>query len=301
MPDVIGTLLPLALAFIMFAVGITLVPADFVRLYSQPRAVLAGLIGQLLVLPAAAWALAIAWRLPPEMAVGLVILGACPGGASSALITHLARGSAALSVTLTAITSLVALVSMPLVVHGALQAFLGSNSPIEFSVTRLVRGVFVITTVPVALGMLLRAWRPGLVDRLQRPLGRVATTVFVLIVIATFVGQRDAIVANLGSVGPAAATLNLVVMASGIGLAALFRLDRRDALAIAAECGLQNAALGIFVATAVLGAAALAVPSVVYALLMNVGAFGLIWAGRRWTSALAGTVPRDLAPRQVPQ
>lgn len=284
MPDVVGTLLPAALAFIMFAVGITLVPADFARLCSQPRAVVAGLIGQVLVLPAAAWALAIAWDLPPEMAVGLVILGACPGGASSALITHLARGSAALSVTLTAITSLVALASMPLVVRLSVQSFLGGDATVDVSVARLVRGVFVITTLPVAAGMLLRATNARLADRLQGALGRVATALFVLIVLATFLDQREAIVTHLPSVGPAAATLNLVVMAAGIGLALLFRLDRRDAIAIASECGLQNAALGIYVATAVLGAASLAVPSVVYALLMNVGALGLVWFGRRWTA-----------------
>lgn len=282
MPDVIGTLLPLALAFIMFAVGVTLVPADFTRLFREPRAVVAGLIGQLVLLPLFAWGLAVAWRLPPEMAVGLVILGACPGGASSALITHLARGTAALSVTLTAITSVVALVSMPVVVQLGLQSFLGDRSEIEFSILRLVRGVFVITTVPVALGMLLRALRPALVERWQAGLGRVATTLFVLIVIATFVSQRGPLLANLGTVGPAAASLNVAVMLSGVLLGQLFRLDRRDAIAIASECGLQNAALGIFISTVLLGAATLAVPSVVYALLMNVGALALIVFGRRW-------------------
>jgi len=130
--------------------------------------------------------------------------------------------------------------------------------------------------------MLLRAWRPALVDRLQAALGRVATTLFVLIVIATFVNQREALLANLSSVGPAAASLNVAVMLAGVALGFAFRLDRRDAIAIASECGLQNAALGIFVATSVLGAASLAVPSVVYALLMNVGAFGLIFVARRW-------------------
>jgi bile acid:Na+ symporter, BASS family len=294
MPGIVGTLLPLGLAFIMFAVGVTLVPADFTRFLREPRAVIAGLIGQLVLLPLCAWILATAWRLPPEMAVGLVLLGLCPGGASSALITHLARGAAALSVTLTAITSVVALASMPLLLQFALRHFLGDQGEIELSITRLVRSVFLITTVPVAAGMLLRAWRPAVMDRLQGTLGRIATTLFVLIVIATFVNQRDAIVANLWSVGPAAASLNVVVMAAGIVLGFLFRLDRRDAIAIASECGLQNAALGIFVATSVLGAASLAVPSVVYALLMNVGAVGLIYVARRWLATDARR-PRPIA------
>jgi BASS family bile acid:Na+ symporter len=291
MPDVINTLLPLALAIIMFAVGITLVPADFTRLIARPKAVIAGLLGQVIVLPAAAWALAIAWRLPPEMAAGLMIVAASPGGASSALIAHLARGSAALSVTLTVLTSLAALVTMPLVVQAGVGLFLGQQAPTQFSVLGIVRGVFVIATVPVAVGMVLRAWRPALVARIERPLSRVATLLFVAIVIATFVGQRGPLLANLPTVGPAAATLNVFMMAAGIGLGRLFAVGRRDALAIAADCGLHNAALGIFVAMTVFQAPVLAVPSVVYALLMNVGAFGLIAFGRRWT---AGT-PRVTA------
>ena len=282
--DVVNTLLPAALAIIMFAVGITLVPTDFTRLVARPRAVIAGLLGQVIVLPGAAWALAIAWRLPPEMAAGLMIVAASPGGASSALIAHLARGSAALSVTLTVLTSLAALVTMPLVVQAGVGLFLAHDVATQFSVGRIVRGVFVIATVPVAAGMLLRAWRPALIARLERPLGRTATLLFVAIVIATFVGQRESLVANLPTVGPAAATLNVFMMAAGIALGRVFAVGRRDALAIAADCGLHNAALGIFVATAVFHAPVLGVPSVVYALVMNVGAFGLIAFGRRWTA-----------------
>jgi bile acid:Na+ symporter, BASS family len=287
MPPIAEVLLPAALAFIMFSVGITLVPADFTRLVREPRAVTAGLIGQLLVLPLAAWALAVAWRLPPEMAVGLMILGACPGGASSALITHLARGTAALSITLTAITSVAAVVTVPLVVNLALALFLAEDSEVELSVGRLVRGVFLITTVPVVAGMALRALRPALADRLQGNVSRVATALFVLIVIAFFVKERSTIVANLATVGPAAASLVVVVMAAGIGLALAFRLGRRDGIAIASECGLQNAALGIFIATALLATPALAVPSVVYALLMNVGALAFVFIARRWVGPAA--------------
>ncbi|MCU0975497.1 MAG: bile acid:sodium symporter family protein [Steroidobacteraceae bacterium] len=292
MPPIAEVLLPAALAFIMFSVGITLVPADFTRLVREPRAVTAGLIGQLLVLPLAAWALAVAWRLPPEMAVGLMILGACPGGASSALITHLARGTAALSITLTAITSVAAVVTVPLVVNLALGLFLGEDSEIEMSVAKLVRGVFFITTVPVVAGMALRAFRPRVADRLQAGIGRVATALFVLIVVAFFVKERATIVANLATVGPAAASLVVMVMAAGIGLALAFRLGRRDGIAIASECGLQNAALGIFIATAVLATPALAVPSVVYALLMNVGALAFVFVARRWVGPAAAAPAR---------
>ncbi|HEX6570900.1 MAG TPA: bile acid:sodium symporter family protein [Steroidobacteraceae bacterium] len=300
MPDVVHTLLPAALAIIMFAVGITLVPADFTRLIAQPKAVVAGLLGQIVVLPAAAWALALAWRLPSEMAAGLMIVAACPGGASSALIAHLARGSAALSVTLTVVTSLAALVTMPLVVQAGVGLFLAHDGPTQFSVGGVVRGVFVIATVPVAVGMLLRAWRPALITRIERPLGRIATVLFVAIVIATFVGQRESLLANLPTVGPAAATLNVIMMAAGIALGRAFVVGRRDAIAIAADCGLHNAALGIFVATTVFQAPVLAVPSVVYALVMNVGAFGLIAFGRRWTAGTGPAARNDATVSTLP-
>lgn len=116
----------------------------------------------------------------------------------------------------------------------------------------------------------------------QGAVGRVATALFVLIVVAFFVKEREALLANLATVGPAAASLNVIVMAAGVGLALAFRLGRRDGVAIASESGLQNAALGIYVATAVLASPALALPSVVYALLMNLGAVGLIYVTRRW-------------------
>ena len=186
--------------------------------------------------------------------------------------------------TLTVLTSLAALVTMPLVVQAGVGLFLGHAAPTHFSVGGLVRGVFVIATVPVAAGMLLRAKRPMLMARIERPLGKIATALFVAIVIATFVGQRESLLANLPTVGPAAATLNLVMMVAGIALGRAFVVSRRDAIAIAADCGLHNAALGIFVATTIFQAPVLAVPSVVYALLMNVGAFGLIAFGRRWTA-----------------
>jgi bile acid:Na+ symporter, BASS family len=162
-----------------------------------------------------------------------------------------------------------------------------ANSEIELSVGRLVRGVFLITTVPVIAGMALRAFRPALADRLQGGISRVATALFVLIVVAFFVKERATIVANLATVGPAAASLVFVVMTAGIGLALAFRLGRRDGIAIASECGLQNAALGIFIATAVLATPALAVPSVIYALLMNVGALIFVFIARRWVGPAA--------------
>lgn len=281
-------LLPLALAFIMFSLGLTLVLADFKRVFTRPKAMVVGLLGQMLVVPMFAFAVALAWGLAPEMAVGLMIVAACPGGVSSGLLTHLARGDTALSISLTAVTSVAAVVTVPLVVELAMRQFMQSGVSVDFPLLKMVRGVFLLTSVPVVLGMCLKAWRPALALRLERPTGRLATALFILIVLATFVSQRQVLLANLGSIGPAAMLLNLLVVAAGLALAAAAGLRRRDRIAVATECGLQNAGLGIFIAASVMQSPAMTVPSVVYALLMNFGAIGFVLLMRRIDSAAAG-------------
>lgn len=273
---VVDLFLPLALAFIMFALGLTLVVADFKRVFVRPRAVLIGLAGQMLVVPIVAFALALAWRLPAEISVGLMILAACPGGASSGLLTRLAQGDTALSISLTAVTSIAAVISVPFVVDFSMQQFMQTQAGVDFPLLKMVRGVFLLTTVPVVLGMSLRAWRPALAMRLEQPAGRLATALFVLIVLATFFSQRELLVDNLGSIGPAAMLLNLLVIAAGFAMARVGGLQRRDRIAVATECGLQNAGLGIFIAAGVMQSPAMTVPIVVYALLMNAGAIGFV-------------------------
>ncbi|MBI4985852.1 MAG: bile acid:sodium symporter, partial [Rhodocyclales bacterium] len=204
---VVDVLLPLALAFIMFALGLTLTPADFARVFKRPTAMAAGLVGQVLLLPLLGFAVATAWGLPPDMAAGLMIVAACPGGASSGLVTHLARGDTALSISLTAVSSVAAVATLPLVVDLSLRHFTGSGVAGELPVGRLVRGVFFLTTVPVAAGMLLKHHRAALTARLLKGTERVATALFLLIVFATFASQREVLAANFAAVGPAAAAL----------------------------------------------------------------------------------------------
>jgi BASS family bile acid:Na+ symporter len=278
---ILSVLLPLALAGIMFVLGLSLVPADFLRLFTRPWAVSIGLLGQVALLPVMAYGVARSFGLSGEMAVGVMILAACPGGASSGLLTMLARGDTALSITLTAISSLLAAVSLPLIVSVSLQQFMDQSSVVDIPVGSMARGVFLLTTVPVALGMALRHFKPVLTTRIEPAAGKLATALFVLIVIATFVGQRTVIIDNLPAVGPAMIVLNLLAMGMGFGLAALSGLARSGRIAIAMECGLQNAGLGIFVAMTVLQTPALSVPIVVYALLMNFGAIALVLWMRR--------------------
>jgi BASS family bile acid:Na+ symporter len=269
-------LLPIGLATIMFALGLTLTVGDFARVFAQPRAIAVGLLVQVVMVPLLAFLIAAAMRLPPELAMGLMLLAACPSGASAGLITHLAGGKTALSISLTAITSALSLLSTPLVVNYALLHFTGAGGATELPIAKMIRGMFLITTVPVALGMAMRHSLPALTARIEPVAGRIAVLVFLAIVVATFIDQRQVLATHITNIGPAALLLNLAVMATGFGLAAGFDLEVRDRIAIAVEAGMQNAALGIFLAVGILAVPAMAVSSVVYALLMNVTAIGFI-------------------------
>ena len=291
----IDVLLPAALAFIMFSVGLALRADDFHQVFQAPRALVIGLCGQLVVVPLAALAVVFLFELPPALGMGLMILAACPGGASSGFLTHVARGNAALSLTLTVISSLAALVTFPLLVKLVL-AWLGEGVfgaggsadggggviPLtELPVGRLIGSVLVVTTLPILAGMALRHKAPGLTARAEPMIGRVATLFFAAIVVATFVSHQHTILANLLSIGPATMALNFAVMGAAYGLVMLAGASGRDAVAVAMECGLQNAGLAIFVAIVLLGQPELAVAAVVYALTMNFGALGLVFIARR--------------------
>lgn len=271
-PEVVQVLLPLALAFIMFYLGLTLVVGDFQSVAQRPRALLTGLLGQLLLVPLVAFGVARLSGMDPVMAVGLMVLAACPGGVSSGLLTHLARGDTALSISLTAVTSVASVLTLPLVVGASFQYFMASDLTAQLPLASLVRGIFLLTTLPVLLGMALRWAYPVLVARLEATASRVATTLFVLIVLTTFWDQRQLLSEQLPRLGPATLVLNLTILGLAYALATQAGLLRRDRIAVVTECGLQNSALGITVCLTWLNSPAMSAPSVVYALLMNVGA-----------------------------
>ncbi len=271
LPNIVQ-LLPLMLAVIMLSLGLTLQWSDFKRVLQRPSALLLGLAGQLLLVPALGFGVAALAGLEPVMAVGLLVLVACPGGVSSGLFTHLARGDVALSIALTAITSVAAMLSLPLVVNAAMQFFMGHANPVDLPLAHMVRSIFTLTTVPVLIGMGLRAWQPARVLRSLPMAGRLATGLFVWIVLATFWEQRHVLFEFLPSIGPATLVLNTLILLSAWLLAGAFGLRNRERIAVVTECGLQNSALGIYVAVQLLHTPAMSVPSVVYALLMNGGA-----------------------------
>lgn len=268
-PDVVQTLLPLALAFIMFYLGLTLVVADFRQVATRPKALAVGLVGQVLLVPLAGFAVVRLSGLDPVMAVGLMVLAACPSGVSSGLLTHLARGDTALAISLTAVTSLASVVTLPLVVGAAYQVFMASQLAVQLPVAAMVKGIFVLTTLPVLLGMALR-WRfAPVVMRVEPTIGKVTTSLFVLIVLNTFWDQRQVLLDNLPTLGPAVVVLNVLILGGAYALSRMTGLSRRDRIAVITECGLKNSALGIVVSLQWLHQPAMSAPSVVYALSMN--------------------------------
>lgn len=271
----IEQLLPLGLGFIMFGLGLGLTLEDFRRAFRQPRALLLGLVAQIVLLPLTAFVIARGLQLSPEAAVGLMVLAACPGGVTAGMITHLARGETALSISLSALTSLAAFVTVPLIVGASLWHFLGDDSSVRVPAGQLAAGLVLVTLLPVGLGLWLN--ETGRIPRATRErIRRLATGVFALIVAYTFFVQWPAIAAHFPTVGPACLLLNAITMGTGFLLGAVARVETPGRIALAVECGMQNSALGITLALSLLGQPALAVPAVVYALLMNLTALGLI-------------------------
>lgn len=271
----IEQLLPLGLGFIMFGLGLGLSLEDFRRAFRQPRALLLGLVAQIILLPLTAFLIARGLQLSPEAAVGLMVLAACPGGVTAGMITHLARGETALSISLSALTSLAAFVTVPLIVGASLWHFLGDDSTVSVPAGQLAAGLVLVTLLPVGLGLWLN--ETGRILRTTRELiRRLATGVFALIVAYTFFIQWPAIAEHFPAVGPACLLLNAITMGTGFLLGAFARVETPGRIALAVECGMQNSALGITLALSLLAQPALAVPAVVYALLMNLTALGLI-------------------------
>lgn len=275
MSPVISTLLPAGLAFIMFALGLKLSIVDFRRVFTYPVAVGLGLLAQTLLLPLTAFGITVLFDLEPETAVGLMILAACPGGVTAAMITDLSRGDTCLSITLTACTSLLSFVTVPIIVGLSLAHFLGAAAPVDYPMGQAIGSLFLITLVPVAAGVLFNHYR-WLLPAAAKMIGGLATAVFLAIVFVTFFTEWPSITAHFTTVGPAILVLNVATMATGALLGVAGRLPTAGRIALAVECGIQNSALGITVAVSLLSVSGLAVPSVIYAFLMNITALALV-------------------------
>lgn len=276
--------LPVALAFIMFALGLGLTFADFARVARQPRDFLIGAASQLILLPCVAWLLVSIWSLPPELALGVMIIAAAPGGVTSNILTAFARGDVALSISLTAIISLVCVITIPLIVVFAHQNLIGGDAGGDISVAKTAVSVFVIVTVPVALGLMLRRFADGFAQRFEPVARRISTALFIIVLAGAIFQERDNIIEYFAQAGLVTLALNVVMMILAAAIARLFASGPRQRIAITMECGLQNGTLAIAVAALLFGGGLVAVPAATYSLIMFATALIYVAIARRGVS-----------------
>lgn len=285
--------LPLSLAVITLGIGLDLTGADFRRVARMPRAVAVGLAAQIVVLPLLALLVAFAFlrtfAMPAEIALGLLLLACCPGGATSNLVAWLARADAALSVTLTSVVSLVSAVTTPLAFLLAARLLLGDASPVALSFLDMATIVLAIVVAPIVLGMFVRKRRPGWASRARRPLRVASIALLAGLVIAIVAANADGFWALAALAVPAALALNLLALAAGWGIARLARLPERQARAISIEVGFQNATLGIAIAVSQLGSPMAAIVPGFYSLVMFATGGILAW----WWARSAGSFAAD--------
>jgi BASS family bile acid:Na+ symporter len=260
--------LPFSLAVIMFGMGLSLRIEDFKRILIYPKAVGIGLLNQLVLLPIVAFGIANLFDLPAELAVGLMILAVCPGGATSNLITHLAKGDAALSITLTAFSSVITVFTIPFLVNYSIGHFIPGGEARQLEVVGTVVSVLLITIIPVALGMLVFAKGPKLAAKLDLPFRRISAIFFVVIVLAAVLKEKENLVRYFVEAGPAALALNVATLALSFGIAKFVKLPFRQGLTIAIESGIQNGTLGITIAATLLMNSVMTIPSAIYSLIM---------------------------------
>lgn len=278
-------LLPLCLFIIMMGMGLSLRMADFRRVFQQPKATLIGLTNQLILLPLLGFALAKLFQLPGELAVGIMLLAACPGGVTSNLISHLAKGDTALSITLTAISSLITIITIPLIVNFALVHFMAENREITLDVGRVILQIAVITLIPVAIGMWIRSRNTSFAQRMERPVKIFSGIFLAAIIVAAVLKDRENLGASLAAAGPVALSLNVVSMLIGFLSARLFRLNTPQSVAISIESGMQNGTLAISIALGILYSAPISISPAIYSLLMfGTGGVMIAVFGRRKTA-----------------
>ncbi|WP_026378821.1 bile acid:sodium symporter family protein [Agromyces italicus] len=265
--------LPVALGIIMFGLGLSLTPRDFTRVAKEPRAVLVALGCQLVLLPLICFGLVLLFRLPPVLAVGMMLLAASPGGTTANLYSHLFRGDVALNISLTAVNSVLAVFTLPLITNLAIAYFLPGDDGLGLQFAKTIE-VFAIVLGPVVLGMLVRWWKPAFADRMDKPV-RIASVIILVIVIAGAIATNlELLLANAGTLALITVLFCVLSLAVGFAVPRLLRVGRAQSVASSFEIGIHNATLAIVIAQTVIGSVEMSLPAAVYGVLMFFVALG---------------------------
>ncbi|WP_445344734.1 bile acid:sodium symporter family protein [Acinetobacter bohemicus] len=274
---IITILLPLALAIIMIGLGLELTPKDFTRVTKQPKAVLIALFCQLVILVSIAFIICKVLALPPLLAVGLMLLAASPGGSTANLFSYLFKGDIALNITLTAINSVIAAFTLPLIVNFAIQHFMNDGQEISLQFSKILQ-VFAIIIIPVGIGMLIRHYAPHFTEKLNKPLRIFAVSFLILIIIGAITKERHQILEYLAQVGLATVLFCLCSLLIGYFVPRLLGINSAQARACAFEIGIHNSTLAMTIALTVMASSTIAMPAAVYSIFMYVFAavFGML-------------------------
>ena len=260
--------LPLALAFIMFALGLGLAGADFLRVLKQPKDFLVGAISQIILLPIIAFILIKIWPISPELAIGVMIIAAAPGGVTSNILTSFAKGDVALSVSLTAIISLLSVITVPFIIITSLNLLDLNNVSKNISLTNMALSMFLIVTLPVILGMIIKKILSNFALNFEPIAKKISIFLFVLVLIGAILAERNNVIAYFAQAGLITLVLNVVMMIVAFYVAQLLGSGVAKKKCIAIECGLQNGTLAIFVATTLFGGGVYLIPAATYSLIM---------------------------------
>ena len=265
---VTDVILPLALAFIMFTLGLGLSISDFSNVFKKPKNFLIGLVSQLIFLPIVGLILVIIWPLPIEIAIGVMLIAAAPGGVTSNILTFFARGDVALSVSLTAVMSLLSAISVPIVLAISIGLIGDSSLPESISLTGIALSMFLIVTLPVLLGMGVRSFLNSLTLKIEKSARFISTLLFVLVLLGAILAERENVVSYFAQTGLVVLALNILMMLIAFYWSGFFGTGISQKKAIAIECGLQNGTLAIFVGTTVFGGGLYIIPAATYSLIM---------------------------------
>ena len=273
--------LPIALAFIMFSLGLGLTGSDFKRVIQQPKDFLVGLLSQTVVLPVIAFLIVITFQLTPELGLGLMIIAAAPGGVTSNILTLLGRGDVALSISLTAVVSLLSFITIPLIIGYSYNYLFSDNLTNEISLAKITYSIFAIVTVPVILGMAARYYFTSMSIKALNSARKISTVLFVIVLIGAIIKEKDLIIEYYQQTGLATLSLNIIMLLVAWLLATIFGSDIKQKISISIECGLQNGTLAIAVATLLFGGGPAAIPAATYSVTMFVTAVVFVLFLRR--------------------
>ena len=262
--------LPIALAFIMFALGLGLTGTDFLRVIKQPKDFFVGAISQIILLPVIAFVLVKIWPISPELAIGVMIIAAAPGGVTSNILTSFARGDVALSISLTAIISLLSVITVPFIIVTSLGLLGSENISQNISLTSMAISMFVIVTVPVIIGMIFRRFASNTAINFEPIAKKISVVLFIIVLLGAILAEKDNIVSYFADAGLITLVLNVLMMVVAFYVAQLLGTGNAQKKCIAIECGLQNGTLAIFVGTTLFGGGAFVIPAATYSLIMFV-------------------------------